>query len=56
MMKLSDQFDFSYYERHPEWQTEDEWTRIQNLYTFLQVQSGTGNGLSRRKKLRALWS
>ena len=36
MMKLSDQFDFSYYERHPEWQTEDEWNRIQNLYTFLK--------------------
>ncbi|WP_318504042.1 Wadjet anti-phage system protein JetD domain-containing protein [Bacillus sp. T3] len=36
MMKLSDQFDFSYYERHPEWQTVDEWNRIQNVYTFLQ--------------------
>ncbi|MGN7940970.1 Wadjet anti-phage system protein JetD domain-containing protein [Virgibacillus sp. 6R] len=36
MMKLGDQFDFSYYERHPEWQTKDEWTRIQNVYTFLQ--------------------
>nr|WP_263327791.1 Wadjet anti-phage system protein JetD domain-containing protein [Neobacillus sp. Marseille-Q6967] len=36
MMKLSDQFDFSYYERHPEWQTKDEWSRIQNLYTFLK--------------------
>ncbi|MDR7076011.1 hypothetical protein J2Y03_001014 [Neobacillus niacini] len=36
MMKLSDQFDFSYYERHPEWQTVDEWNRIQNLYTFLK--------------------
>ncbi|MFS0878385.1 Wadjet anti-phage system protein JetD domain-containing protein [Metabacillus niabensis] len=36
MMKLSDQFDFSYYERHPEWQTQDEWTRIQHVYTFLQ--------------------
>jgi hypothetical protein len=37
MMKLSDLFDFSYYERHPEWQTLDEWNRIQNLYTFLQT-------------------
>lgn len=36
MMKLSDQFDFSYYERYPEWQTEDEWKRIQNLYIFLK--------------------
>lgn len=36
MMKLSDQFDFSYYERHPEWQTKDEWNRIQNVYTFLK--------------------
>ncbi|MCM3765558.1 Wadjet anti-phage system protein JetD domain-containing protein [Neobacillus niacini] len=37
MMKLSDQFDFSYYERHPEWQTEDEWQRIQKVYTFLKA-------------------
>ena len=36
VMKLSDQFDFSYYERHPEWQTIDEWNRIQKLYTFLK--------------------
>ncbi|MEH7073345.1 Wadjet anti-phage system protein JetD domain-containing protein [Neobacillus drentensis] len=36
MMKLGDQFDFSFYERHPEWQTEDEWNRIQNVYTFLK--------------------
>lgn len=36
MMKVSDQFDFSYYERHPEWQTKDEWKRIENLYTFLR--------------------
>lgn len=36
MMKLNDQFDFSYYERHPEWQTKDEWERIRNIYTFLQ--------------------
>lgn len=36
MMKLSDQFDFTYYERHPEWQTQDEWLRIQHVYTFLQ--------------------
>jgi hypothetical protein len=36
MMKLSDVFDFSFYERHPEWQTEDEWNRVKNLYTFLQ--------------------
>jgi len=37
MMKLSDQFGFSYYERHPEWQTIDEWNRIQNVYTFLKT-------------------
>ncbi|MEH7083615.1 Wadjet anti-phage system protein JetD domain-containing protein [Neobacillus drentensis] len=36
MMKLGDRFDFSFYERHPEWQTKDEWNRIQNLYTFLK--------------------
>jgi hypothetical protein len=36
MMKLSDVFDFSFYERHPEWQTEEEWNRITNLYRFLQ--------------------
>ncbi|AZU62332.1 Wadjet anti-phage system protein JetD domain-containing protein [Neobacillus mesonae] len=36
MMKLSDQFDFSYYERHPEWQTLEEWNRIQNVYSFIQ--------------------
>lgn len=36
MMKLGNQFDFSFYEHHPEWQTEEEWNRIQNVYTFLQ--------------------
>ncbi|WP_077211629.1 Wadjet anti-phage system protein JetD domain-containing protein [Bacillus dakarensis] len=36
MMKLSNLFDFSFYERHPEWQTKDEWNRIENLYTFLK--------------------
>ena len=36
MMKLSDSLDFSFYERHPEWQTKEEWTIIQHLYTFLQ--------------------
>ncbi|WP_040209115.1 Wadjet anti-phage system protein JetD domain-containing protein [Neobacillus jeddahensis] len=36
MMKLSDQFDFSYYERYPEWQSEEEWNRIQKVYSFLQ--------------------
>jgi hypothetical protein len=36
MMKLGDQFDFSYYERYPQWQTRDEWIRIQNVYTFLK--------------------
>jgi hypothetical protein len=35
MMKLSDVFGFSFYERHPEWQTKDEWNRIKNLYNFL---------------------
>lgn len=38
MMKLSDQLDFSYYERHPEWQTKEEWVRVQNVYNFLQSQ------------------
>ena len=37
MMKLSDLLDFSFYERHPEWQTKEEWTIIQHLYTFLQT-------------------
>ncbi|WP_342430696.1 Wadjet anti-phage system protein JetD domain-containing protein [Neobacillus sp. FSL H8-0543] len=36
MMKLGDQFDFSFYERHPEWQTRDEWMRIHNVYMFLK--------------------
>ncbi|QGQ45446.1 Wadjet anti-phage system protein JetD domain-containing protein [Metabacillus sediminilitoris] len=36
MMKLNDQFDFSYYERYPQWQTKDEWERILHIYTFLQ--------------------
>ncbi len=36
MMKLSDLFDFSFYERHPEWQTREEWDRIHHLYSFLQ--------------------
>ncbi|MGM0901043.1 MAG: Wadjet anti-phage system protein JetD domain-containing protein [Bacillota bacterium] len=36
MMKLSDRFDFTYYENHPEWQTEEELNRIKNLYAFLQ--------------------
>ena len=36
MMKLSDKFDFSYYEHHPEYQTKEEWARIHNLYTFFQ--------------------
>ena len=37
MMKLSNLLDFSFYERHPEWQTKEEWTIIQHLYTFLQT-------------------
>ncbi|EKN70656.1 hypothetical protein BABA_04414 [Neobacillus bataviensis LMG 21833] len=36
MMKLGNQFDFSFYERHPEWQTKEEWERIQNVYAFLK--------------------
>ncbi|QFK71464.1 permease [Pradoshia sp. D12] len=36
MLKLNDRFDFSYYENHPEWQTEDEWFRVKNLYSFLK--------------------
>ena len=39
MMKTSDAFDFSYYERYPEWQTREEWSRIQHLYTFLKSSS-----------------
>ncbi|WP_068672119.1 Wadjet anti-phage system protein JetD domain-containing protein [Oceanobacillus sp. Castelsardo] len=37
MMTLSDKFDFSYYESHPEYQTKEEWERIEKLYTFLQT-------------------
>ncbi|MFD2193872.1 Wadjet anti-phage system protein JetD domain-containing protein [Oceanobacillus bengalensis] len=37
MMKLSNHFDFSYYEHHPEYQTKEEWVRIEKLYTFLQT-------------------
>jgi len=36
MMKLSNTFDFSYYERYPEWQTKEEWRRIQRVYDFLK--------------------
>ncbi len=36
MLKKKDLFDFSYYERHPEWQTKEEWERIENLYRFLK--------------------
>lgn len=36
MMKRSDLFDFSYYENNPEWQTKEEWKRIENLYLFLR--------------------
>lgn len=36
MMRLSDKFDFSYYESHPEYQTKEEWERIEKLYTFLR--------------------
>nr|WP_239094219.1 Wadjet anti-phage system protein JetD domain-containing protein [Bacillus sp. B15-48] len=36
-MKLSDLFDFTYYENHPEWQTEHEWNRIHNVYNFLKT-------------------
>ncbi|WP_026906766.1 Wadjet anti-phage system protein JetD domain-containing protein [Paucisalibacillus globulus] len=37
MMRLSDKLDFSYYERHPEYQTKEEWERIEKLYLFLQT-------------------
>ncbi|MGN7178134.1 hypothetical protein [Paenibacillus sp. FSL R5-0490] len=36
MMKLSDRFDFSFYERHSEWQPKEEWSRIKNFYAFHQ--------------------
>ena len=36
MLKRNDLFDFVYYERHPEWQTVEEWKRIENLYDFLK--------------------
>lgn len=39
MMKLSDLFDFSFYERNPEWQSQEEWMRIQNVYAFLKSHS-----------------
>lgn len=37
MMKLSDRLDFSYYENHPEYQTKEEWERIEKLYNFLET-------------------
>jgi hypothetical protein len=37
MMTLSDKFDFSYYESHPEYQTKEEWERVEKLYTYLQT-------------------
>ncbi len=39
MLKKSDLLDFSYYERHPEWQTADEWERILKVYDFLCTES-----------------
>lgn len=38
MLKLGNRFDFSYYEHHPEWQTKEEWQRIEKLYDFLTTQ------------------
>ena len=46
MMKLSDLFDFSFYERHPEWQTKEEWTHNSTSIYLSQVRSGTGSGLT----------
>ena len=36
MLKRNDLLDFIYYNQHPEWQTDDEWERILNVYDFLK--------------------
>ena len=36
MLKMSDLLDFSYYERHPEYQNHKEWEYIINIYKFLK--------------------
>lgn len=36
IFRLSDRLDLSYYLRHPEYQTEQEWQWINNIYQFLQ--------------------
>ena len=36
MLKLSDLIDFSYYEKHLEYQTDLEWEYIINIYNFLK--------------------
>ncbi|MBB3113408.1 hypothetical protein FHS18_005520 [Paenibacillus phyllosphaerae] len=37
LMRLADRIDISGYQRHPEWQTEEEWKHISRLYKFLQL-------------------
>ena len=37
MLKRNDLLDFSYYDQHPQWQTDDEWKRILNIYDFLKT-------------------
>ncbi|MET3289280.1 UNVERIFIED_CONTAM: hypothetical protein ABID98_001850 [Brevibacillus sp. OAP136] len=37
MIKLSDRINFSYYKRHPKWQTPEEWARVEFVHTFLQT-------------------
>ncbi|WP_194843436.1 Wadjet anti-phage system protein JetD domain-containing protein [Paenibacillus sp. B01] len=36
IMKLSDHLQFGFYRRYPEWQTSDEWHRIESVHAFLQ--------------------
>ncbi|SET78234.1 hypothetical protein SAMN05660297_03489 [Natronincola peptidivorans] len=36
MLQLSDYLDFSYYVKHPSYQTDLEWEYIENIYSFLK--------------------
>lgn len=37
MIKLSDRISLSYYKRHPEWQTPEEWARVERVHEFLKT-------------------
>ena len=37
MLKRNDLLDFTYYNQHPEWQTDEEWERIMKMYEFLKT-------------------